>query len=208
MNTSFPGLPLRPRLCDPQFTPSIPLIDGHLHAAVYLDDGVDERPVTEEDCKQWGTTLSALMEVACERLRAESSPLDWCPVDTVPGMLLLAGGDGHASNRMLIFEEMFQDLPLGGVAIVVPSQDQILAVPLSDVTQLDALHTMFSAAFHANATSTQPLTDQAFWTDGKSWRHVELFHGEEETEVEPPDDMLDAIGRVASMGLVAIAGEA
>ena len=208
MTTAFPAMPIRPKIVGPEVQPSIPLVEGLLHVALTVDDGGHPRLVTQEDLDSWGASLEALVEVARERLLLESGPRDWIEVDTVPGMIMLVGGDERASNRMLVMEHMLRDWPLGGVVVVVPATDQLLAVPMTNVSQLDAMNVMVTAANYAYQSTSMPITNQAFWTDGKSWHPIVITHNDAEVHIEPPPALLDAIGRLASMGLVAVAGEA
>jgi hypothetical protein len=201
-------MPIRPRICGPEVQPSLPLVEGHLHIALTVDDGGDPRLVTQDDLDAWGTSLDVLIDVARQRLLLESGPSDWIDVETVPGMIMLVGGDERASNRILVMDHMLREWPLGGVVVVVPAADQLLAVPMTEVSQLDALHVMITAAHYAHGTSSVPITDQAFWTNGQEWHTISIRHTESEVHIEPPAALLDVIGQLASMGMVAVAGEA
>lgn len=208
MTPTMIAMPLRPRLVQPDVRPSVPLVEGQLHIALTVDVGDGPRPVTEVDLEAWSTTIEDLLPMAVTRLRRESRIEDWRPVDTVPGMNTLITGDGASSSRMLCMDDLVGDWPLGGVIIAVPSPDQILVVPLHDVSDIEALNIMISAAHFAHMSAEEPLSNQAFWTDGHAWEHVFIQHNESDVEVSLPETLRNRLGHLAAMGLVATAGEA
>lgn len=208
MTSTLLAMPLRPRLIGPEAPLSVAFVPGHLHVALTVDDGAGPRPVTEADLTAWGTTVEQLLPMAINRLRRESRINDWQPIDTVPGMSTLVTGDGAAAARMLCISDLVGDWPLGGIIVVAPTPDQLLAVALHDVSDIEALNVMISAAQFAHMGAEEPLSNQAFWTDGHGWEHVAIRHCESEVDVSLPDALRDRLGHLAAMGMVAIAGEA
>lgn len=205
----FPAMPLRPVLCGPDEQPSLPLVDGLLHVGLTVDEGTSLRRVTAEDLTSWNATIEQLVPIAMERLASESRKSDWLGVDTVPGMALYQSGDGQSSSRMLVLDRLVDDWPLAGVVVVVPSPDQLIAVPLAEMDDLDALNVMVTAArIVFDNEGEAGLTDQAFWTDGSSWHHVRVEHDGDHTQVFLPPLAQAGVARLAAMGLVATAGEA
>lgn len=205
---TFPAMPLRPILCGPDVEPSIPLVEGHLHIALTVDDGVGLRKVTRQDLAAWNATLEDLYRVALQRLGQESDAYAWMGVDTVPGMALYQAEDGLSSSRMLILDQLVDDWPIAGVVVAVPGRDQLIAVPLTEIGDIDALNVMVTAAGMAFEDGDAPLTNQAFWTDGETWELVRVEHEQDNVRVYLPERARAAIRRLAAMGLVACAGEA
>lgn len=204
----IPAMPLDARLVSPDVQPSLPLVDGLVHVALWVDDGAGPRLVTDEDLQAWNSTLDGLLPAALERLREASAAADWIGVETVPGMALYQALDGNSSARALILGHLVRDWPLAGVAVVTPSPDQLIAVPLHSVDDLDALNVMIASARVAWENSASPLTDQALWTDGTRWHHIRVAHDPDHIEVRLPPAAEHAIRQLAAMGLVATAGEA
>ncbi len=205
---AIPAMPLRPVLCGPGDEPSAPVVPGLLHVGLTLDEGDGTRRVTHGDLAAWGVTLDALLPLALERLAAESPVAGWHPVEPVPGLALYQALDGHSSARMLVLDRMLDDWPLGGVVVTVPSADQLMAVPLHAIDDLDALNVMVTAAQLAHGASDAPLSDQAFWTDGTRWEHVQVTHHDDTVQVVLPPQARLGITRLAALGMVAAAGEA
>ena len=208
MTTAFPAMPIRPRLCGPDVRMSVPLVDDQVRVCLTVNDGTQVRVVTEHDLRDWNVSFDTLLEVAVDALRRESAPSDWRPVDTVPGMAMLVTGDARASTRMLLIDELIGDHPLGGVVVVVPAHDQLMAVPLRDVEDLEAMNVMVSAAHFAWESSDQPLTNQAFWHDGQRWHRVDVEHIDDEVHIRPAPEMLNRINQLAAIGLVGAIAEA
>ncbi len=204
---TFPAMPIRPVLCGPERLPSAALVPGQLHVALTVDDGTGVRPVTSDDLVAWNTTVEALLPMALDRLAAESDASSWLGIDTVPGMALYPATDGESSARMLILPRLIHDWPLAGVAVIAPTRDQLIAVPLGEMADLDALNVMVSTARYAHR-GDKPLSDQAFWTDGRVWRPIRVHHDDEGVEVHLPEEARAGISQLAAMGLVALAGEA
>ncbi len=205
---TFPAMPLRPVLCGPDVSPSVALVPDQLHVALTVDDGTGVRPVTHDDLQAWHTTVEALMPMALNRLEQESDASRWLGIDTVPGMALYPAEDGESSARMLILPRLIDDWPLAGVAVIAPTRDQLIAVPLGEMADLDALNVMVSTARYAHKGGNNPLSDQAFWTDGRVWRPIRVRHSAEGVEVHLPEEARSGISQLAAMGLVALAGEA
>jgi len=197
-----------PRLVSPTEQPSVPFIDGQLHIGLQIDDGTIVRPVTEADLLEWRTSIEALLPKAIAELAVDTDWRDWQVVHTVPGMELYLAGDGLSSSRMLVLERLVHAWPLGGVVIAVPSSDQLMAVRLDSVVDLDALNVMVTAAHYAKSQSNTGLSDQVYWNDGKRWHHLRVVHKETTVEIDPPAAFVDTVGRLAAMDMVVAAGEA
>jgi hypothetical protein len=208
MNNDNTPMRILPRLVSPTEQPSVPFIDGQLHIGLLVDDGVVVRPVTENDLLIWRTSIEALMPKAIEALGSNTDWRDWQAVHTVPGMELYLAGDGLSSSRMLIMEQLVHAWPFGGVVVAVPSADQLMAVRLDSVSDLDALNVMVTAAHYASIQSENGLSDQVFWHDGERWHHLDVVHNLRSVEIDPPAAFMDAIGHLAAMGMVMAAGEA
>ncbi len=204
----FPAMPLRPRLVTPDVTPSMPLIPGELHVALTVDEGAGPRDVDEDDLTAWNATIAQLLPMAISRMDRESSKSSWRAVDTIPGMFLLRSGDSNASARMLNLHNLMEFWPTGGVCVIVPSPDQLMAVPLTSVSDIDALNVMVTAAHYAHGSAEHPLSDQAFWTDGNQWHLITLTHSDDDVHMDAPTPLLDTLTRLAAIDLVAVAGEA
>ena len=192
----------------PNETPSVPFIDGQLHIGLQVDDGAVVRPVTESDLLEWRTSVEALLPEALQALANDTDWREWQVVHTVPGMELYLAGDGLSSSRMLVLDNLVYAWPLGGIVIAIPSADQLMAVRLDSIDDLDALNVMVTAAFYAHGQAEKGLTDQVFWNDGERWRHLRVVHGSTLVEIDPPAAFVEAVGRLAAMDMVATAGEA
>ncbi len=197
-----------PQFVSPTHQPSVPFIEGQLNIGLVVDDGVVTRPVTETDLLQWRTSIEALLPDAIATLADDTDWRDWQVVHTVPGMELYLAGDGLSSSRMLVLDRLVHAWPLGGVVVAVPSADQLMAVRLDSVADLDALNVMVTAAGYANNQSDAGLSDQVFWHDGERWHHMRVVHDTMTVEIDPPTAFVDAIGRLAAMDMVMAAGEA
>lgn len=205
---AFPAMPLRPSLVTPEVVPSMALIPGTLHIALTVDEGSGPRRVDAGDLIAWNTTIDELLPMAINRMNRESSKNSWRSVDTIPGILLLRTGDGNASARMLNIQTLMEYWPTGGVVIIVPSADQLMAVPLTSVADLNALNVMVTAAHYAYGSAEEPLSDQAFWTDGTRWHQINVTHTEEDTHMDAPVQLLNTINHLAAIDMVSVPAEA
>lgn len=204
-----PGLTLRPRLVRPGVAwPSLELVPGHLAVGLTVEEKEAVRQVTSGDLSRWSTSVERLMPLALDQLRLESPRARWQPVSSVPGMKLFLSGDGESASRMLIMGHLLQNWPLGGVIVACPSADQFLCVPLDSVEDLDVLHVMATATRFAHQVAREPLSDQIFWSDGKGWHHLRIRHTDQAVEIDPPDEFLATIGRLAAVDLAGTAAEA
>jgi hypothetical protein len=187
---------------------SRPLVAGHLHESVALDDDGCVTPLTAADVETLGRSHEELLEHGAELVRRTTSPTDLRAVDTLPGMFVLLSGDGLAASRLRLLPELYPRLPLGGLVTAVPGPDQLLVVPMVSAGSMDALQMLASALGHAATHREFVLSDQLFWFDGERWMTIPVEHGEEDITVLPPPAFVATIRGLASMDLVQVAGEA
>ena len=120
----------------------------------------------------------------------------------------VSAADGLAASRIALVPELLGKEALGGFVVAVPSQSQLLCVPLKSARSLDALQILASALGHALTTSDEVLSDQLYWYDGSKWTPITVVHSREEVTVLPPPSFVRTMNRLAAMDLVRIAGEA
>ena len=203
-----PSRDLRILLSDRPTEVSRELVQNQLFVGVAVDRGGTPEPVTYEELDGMQISPPRALELAMNNLRRVSAAGDLRPVDALPGLLVLRVSDGQAASRLAVLPELIDPMPFGGVVAAVPEPGQLLCVPMDSVRAIDALQALASAVGHAEATRDRLLSDQLFWFDGHRWRPILVEHGDEDITVLPPPDFLEMMGRVASMDLVRVAGEA
>lgn len=205
----FPGLPVRPVLFGPEEPDTLPVVAGVLHVGLVLDDVDGPRRVTQEDLGAWGASTASLLALALNRLALGSDADRWVPVEAVPGLAIYQAEDGESASRLLVIDQLISAWPLGGVVVGIPASNQLFAVTLETLDDLDALNVLVVATQFAYEAADQPLTDRVFWTDGRRWLPVAVRHtDDDEVVVELPDAAQAALGRLAALGFAAVAGEA
>jgi len=183
------------------------LVRGHLYLTLAKELDGTYVAADSRDLDGTGMAPDDMFKLAMSLMRQTTARADFHPVDTLPGLQLLIAQDGLAASRMVLVPELVPGA-LGGVVVAVPAADQLLIVPLTSASALDALQVLASALSHALDTAEQPLSDQLFWFDGHRWVPLPVVHGESEITVVPPPSFVGAMNRLASIDLVRVAAEA
>jgi hypothetical protein len=209
-NTAFESirLGLLPKLKRPDGTPGLTLIPDQLQVGIVLAAFDDEVPITGDDLEAWGVTFDEAYAAALSNLRGRSSRNQLQDVDTVPGMAMYLPGRTDAASRALILDDLLEHFPAEGVLFAAPTTDQLLIVPLYDMDSLSAIRVLVTATHLATQNCTWPLSNQLFWTDGTEITHIQVVHETDNVDILAPPEFLAAVERLASMSLVAVAGEA
>jgi hypothetical protein len=184
------------------------MVPGHLWLTVGIERNGAAEPLTSAEVDKLGLDDDALFSIAMSKLRQTTARADLRPVDTLPGLYFQVAPDGLAASRMVLVPDLMGPEPYGGLVVAVPSQDQLLCVPLRSARALDALQVLASALGHALNAAHEVLSDQLYWYDGKRWIPITVVHGSEEVTVLPPPAFVRTMNRLAAMDLVQVAGEA
>lgn len=204
----FPGLPIRPVLYGPDEPNSLVLVPGVLRVGLMLDEATGSRRVTPDDLTAWGASLPSLLALALTRMEQDSATDHWVSVDAVPGLSLYQAPDGHNAARMLLLDRLVPVWPVAGLVVAVPANEQLFAVALDRLDDLEALNVLVVAAGLAHQATDRPITDQAFWTDGRRCLPIAVDHEGDEVVVTLPPEAHEAVARLAALGFAAVAGEA
>lgn len=184
------------------------IVPGHLWVTVGIEQNGTTNPISGQEADKTGLDDDALFRLAMSNLRQSTARADLRPVDTLPGLYFQLAADGLAASRIAIVPELLGREALGGFVVAVPSQSQLLCVPLKSARSLDALQILASALGHALTTSDEVLSDQLYWYDGSKWTPITVVHSREEVTVLPPPSFVRTMNRLAAMDLVRVAGEA
>lgn len=199
---------LLPRVLPIESDGGVELVPGCLSIGLVADSPSGVRAVEDADLERWGVTMNELLPAAIENLRTRSTTDAWYSLRAVPGMRVYLAGDGNAGARVLILRDLIQPWPLGGVLVSVPTPDQLIAVPLDDLEQLEAFQVLVQSGRLAHELGREPVSDQVLWIDGGQIAHVHVKHGEDTVEVLPPPHFLKMIEKLAALKMVHAAGEA
>jgi hypothetical protein len=200
--------PLRILITSSAHEVSRELVPGHLWLTVGIERNGTVTPLTAHEVDKLGLDDNALFNAAMSKLRQATARADLRPVDTLPGLFFQVAPDGLAASRMVLLPDLLRVEAFGGLVVAIPSQDQLLCVPLRSARALDALQVLASALGHAMASSDDVLSDQLYWYDGARWIPISVVHGSEEVTVLPPPNFVRTMNRLAAMDLVLVAGEA
>lgn len=200
--------PLRLMLTDRPREVSRVVVPGNLYATVGLQQGEHVVPLRGPDLEVLESTPVEAWRRAEGLMRRTTKANDLIAVDTLPGLFLLASGDGLAASRLLLLPELLAPVPFGGILAAVPTTSQLFVAPMSSSAGLDALQTLAITAVHAHQSAEQPLTPNLFWYDGATWHVLRVGEVGEDITVHPPRAFLEAMNRLAAMDFVRAAGEA
>jgi hypothetical protein len=201
-------LGLLPKLKKPDGTPGLTLISDELQVGLVLAAIDEEISITRDDLEEWGVTFDEAYAAALENLLARSSRNQLQDVDTVPGMAMYLPGRTDAASRALVLQDLLDVFPAEGVLFAVPTTDQLLLIPLHDMESLSAIRVLVTATHLATQNCSHPLSNQLFWTDGDEITHIQVVHETDNVDILAPPEFLAAVERLASMSMVAVAGEA
>ena len=166
------------------------------------------RLLDDRDLRTLKATEAELLPVALDNLRRRSGGDAWHPLKAVDGMLVLVAGDGQAASRMLILRDLLDPWPLGGVLVAVPTPEQLLVVPMNDLSHLSAFQVLVQSGNVAVQLGRASVTDQVFWFDGTSWAHIAVNRHGDEVDVLPPPGFLAMVEKLAALKMVGLQGEA
>lgn len=184
------------------------LVAGHLWLTIGIEQNGAITPLTAIEADKIEIDDDRLFKMAFSTLRQSTSRSDLRQVDTLPGLYLQIAPDGLAASRIALLPDLFGKEAFGGLVVAIPSQDQLLCVPLRSARALDALQVLASALGHALESAEEVLSDQLYWYDGARWIPIAVVHGSEEVTVLPPPSFVRTMNRLAAMDLVRVAGEA
>jgi hypothetical protein len=200
--------PLRMMLTTAPREVSRVVVPGQLYATVALQQGEHVVPLRGPDLEVLEATPVEVWRRAEGLVRRTTVPKDLVPVDTLPGLFMMASGDGLAASRLLVLPELLAPVPFGGILAAVPTTSQLFVVPLSSAAGLDGLQTLAITVSHAHETAEEPLSPHLFWYDGAAWRLLRVGHEGEDITVHPPRAFLETVNRLAAMDFVRVAAEA
>jgi hypothetical protein len=184
------------------------VVPGNLYATVALQQGDHVVPVRGPDVEVLESTPVELWRRAEGLMRRTTVATDLIRVDTLPGLFMMASGDGLAASRLLLLPELLAPLPLGGLLVAVPTASQLFVVPLDSSRGLDGLQSLAITANHAHETADEPLSPNLFWYDGVRWQTLRVDSLGDDLTVHPPKQFLATMSRLAAMDFVRAAAEA
>lgn len=183
-------------------------VTANLGVELVLRTGEDEQVVGETDLEAWGVTAIEAASHAVENLRAVADEgTDWMELPSAPFIYALFAEDGDAASRMLVLDELL-DVPISGVLVAVPTQGQLVILPLTHYEVLEDLPTMVIGAQLAARASSTPLSTQLFFFDGAEWTTLEVDDEPGETKVHPSPGLARALETLASQSLAPLVAEA
>ena len=172
------------------------VVPGHL--AIHLWDAVGQRV---DEAGLWRRSVTAdTAFIAAQRGRSVTS-VQARSHPSAPAIRMIADIDGDAASQALSFRDLFCPFPHAGVVFVVPSRDQLLALPLVDMGSLGWMDVLANACLQAYAACEQPLSDRLFWYDGSSFQCFGRTQTSEGLVLDPPVGFGRFVQRLACRAL-------
>jgi hypothetical protein len=199
---------LFPRVGPPQDVQTGLCVTPELGVELILRNGDEVSVVTPEHLRSWGVTGVEAAAVAVENLRAiADDDVDWLELPSAPFLYALYAGDGDAASRILVLEELI-DVPISGVLVAVPTQGQLICLPLTHYDALDDLPAMVIGAQLSAQANSRAVSTQLFFFDGKSWTTLGVEDTPGEAQIYPSPGFAAALEVLASQSLAPLAAEA
>ena len=119
----------------------------------------------------------------------------------VQAIRLFANDDGDAASWLTHLRDIISPFPVHGCLAMVPSRDQLMVLPLVDITSVGWLDVLVSAGQSAHNAAARPLSSRLLWVRSSG---IASFHSEislDETALHAPDGFTDAVNRLAQRAL-------
>jgi hypothetical protein len=141
--------------------PSVPIVEGHLHAHVVVNEPATMWFVSNAHLRRWGASLEDLLAVAVENLRRRTDRKKVSKIDAVEAYLLLSD-DSYDAARALVLDTLVDPFPQDGVVVLVPMREVLMFAPVEGPKTREALAHMMELAYTKCRGATFPVSDQVF----------------------------------------------
>lgn len=164
--------------------------------------------VTQTDLDKWEVSAVDAAAVAVANLRAVANDdIDWLELPSSPFLYALFSEDGDAASRLLALDELI-DVPISGVVVAVPTQGQLICLPLTHYDVLEDLPTLVLGAQLAARANLKALATDLFFFDGSGWSTLSVNDTPGETSILPSLQFARALETLAMQSLAPQAAEA
>lgn len=184
------------RLGPPDFGPSEgpvragrwDIIPGHLSAYIVIDYPETVSYVVQHDLDTWGTTFEAIYPIALENLRKRTSPKKVVrPIKQLPTMKIYNAMDAFDAARALLLQDLLTPWPKYGAIFAVPTRDNLMFAPVEGMDTMKALDGMITITARFLENPSNPISDQVFWFDGKTFDVIGIKQENGKRGVYPPE---------------------
>ncbi len=173
--------------------PAVPTLEVN----VVVDEPQTVWYVRDKHLHEWNVTLEALMSLAVENLRRNTSPSQLRPIGQIPGVLACATGDSYDAARLLVLKDLVVPWPREGVLAAAPTRDLLLCVRLDSMEAVRAMNPMLGFAQHLAGREGYAITGHGLWFDGTSWEYFPTRVRDKAIEAFPPPRFVEALNRLA-----------
>jgi hypothetical protein len=174
-----------------------PLVEPDLGLNLVIDYPQSMSYVSRQMVDDSGQPASAWVERALANLAAQTPPDCLRLVDADSGLRHCAVGDAYDSARALLLAQLLPEAT-DGCFVAVPGRDDLLVLP---VTAAGLAHVpMLKAVAEKNHPSAPySISNEVYWVKDGKWHLFQIVMKGENVTVQPPQEFLEVLQRLAPM---------
>src|SRR5690606_2907959 len=97
--------------------------------------------------------------------------------------------------------DIARPFPPNGVLVMVPANNQLMVLPLADVSSLGWMDVLVNAGLAAFHAAERPLCADLLWYDGSEFHRFTTVHTRHGVTLDPPPTFHSALRSLASRAL-------
>jgi hypothetical protein len=152
--------------------------------------------VTEHLVDESGRPGSRWLEVALGNLADRTPPEPFEIVDEEMGLHICGVGDAYDSSRALLLDRLLPEARADGFFVALPGRDSLFVLPVNR-TAIGQVQVLKALADKNYQTAPYPISNDVYWVREGVWRLFPIKVLGEQINVEPPEEFLEVLRRLA-----------